>query len=125
MNVLTKRVALPLRRVLLSIALLLSPLSTYASEKVFLSLTNTCYVAGGQVWGSSNNQNFYSEVLGSTNGLAGQMCVKGMYFNARTCTAATLYNFQIACRGGLASAPQFYMAVLARTPTRKRTASRS
>lgn len=81
-----------------------------ASEKTFLALTQTCYFAGGQVWISNNNERFYSEVLGSFNSVNTQVCGKG-FFDTRTCATQTLYNFRLACKGGVATAPQLFMAL--------------
>jgi hypothetical protein len=94
----------------LSVSLALSE-ATSAAEKIFISANNTCYFVGGQVWGDVKKENFYSELLGSLQGVSTKMCFKGSFLNARTCISAILYNFRIACRGGLATAPQFYMAM--------------
>jgi hypothetical protein len=81
-----------------------------SSEKVFLSLQQTCYVAGGQVWISKNTERFYSEVFGAFNSVNAQICGKS-FFDTRTCRTVTLYNFRLACKGGVATAPQLFMAL--------------
>jgi len=80
-----------------------------ASEKVFLSANNSCYIAAGQVWGAVNKESFYSEVIGSLQGVPGQLCLKH-FFDVRSCKPSIFYNFRLTCRGGTASTPQLYMA---------------
>src|SRR5258707_13665456 len=66
-----------------------------ASEKLFLAQTRTCYFAGGQVWTTENTETYYSEVIGSTNGMSAQICGKS-FFDSRACATVTLYNFRLA-----------------------------
>jgi hypothetical protein len=81
-----------------------------ASEKNYFDVSQSCYIAGGQVWATAEKESTYSEIIGSTQGVAGQICIKG-FFGVRNCIAATLYNFRVACRDGIATAPDFYMAL--------------
>jgi hypothetical protein len=73
-------------------------------------MDDTCYFAGDQVWSTKQKEGFYSEVLGSTQGTSRQICIKS-FFDTRACSQMNLYNFRIACRGGLATTPQLFLAL--------------
>jgi hypothetical protein len=64
------------------------------------------------VWVTTQNENFYSEVIGSTSGVNSQMCLKGP-LGFRACKQTMLYGFQLVCRGGLSTMPQLFMALFA------------
>src|ERR1043166_4586831 len=81
-----------------------------AAERTFISTPDTCYFAGAQVFASKQAEDFYSEIVGSTQGTSRQICTKS-FFDTRACSSMTFYNFRIACRDGLATAPQLFMAL--------------
>src|SRR4051794_32083752 len=81
-----------------------------AGEKHFLLLTQICHFVGGQVWVSNLKEKHYSEIIGSTTEMPVQICRKG-FLDTRTCIDVKLYNFRLACRDGVASAAQLFMAL--------------
>lgn len=83
---------------------------SFGSDKLFLVTKYICHVAGGQVWVTTGTQDAYSEILGSTAPVSRQVCGKS-YFDTRSCINVSLYNFKVACRDGVATAPQLFMAL--------------
>jgi hypothetical protein len=106
------------RKLIATIGILLwAAISAAAQEKTFWNVGQTCQMAAGQVYVTSPGGNYYSELVGSLSGMHSRMCVKRAgFFDFRNCIEVTLYNFQIMCRGGLATLPQFYMAAFGNSP---------
>lgn len=84
-------------------------LLTPAFSKTFLVTNQVCYIAGGQVFISNEKYDHFSEIMGPPNSVAAQFCTKD-FITHRSCKQVMLYNFQVACRGGSATLPQWFMA---------------
>src|SRR5882757_1036407 len=99
-----------MRRILFVLFFLLSSEDAWASEKVFVTASQTCYLAGGQAWAEAKSEPYLTEVVGLSPPQRAQFCGKGT-FGMRQCKEVSIYSFQFSCRGGLASAPQVFIAL--------------